>query len=68
MSCPANLKIKNFYNNRGKYILRRMLKRPSKKFIPIKNKDLVDQIVVGLKIKIKNLYKVLNEKILCLIS
>ena len=26
MSCPANLKIKNFYNNRGKYILRRMLK------------------------------------------
>ena len=26
MSCPANLKIKNFHNNRGKYILRKMLK------------------------------------------
>tara|TARA_B100000965_G_scaffold340803_1_gene309287 strand:- start:1003 stop:2808 length:1806 start_codon:yes stop_codon:yes gene_type:complete len=27
MSCPADLKIKNFYNNRGKYILRKMLKK-----------------------------------------
>ncbi len=26
MSCPADLKIKNFYNNKGKYILRKMLK------------------------------------------
>ena len=27
MTCPADLKIKNFYNNRGKYILRKMLKK-----------------------------------------
>ena len=27
MSCPADLKIKNFSNNQGKYILRKMLKR-----------------------------------------
>ncbi len=27
MLCPADLKIKNFYNNRGKYILRKMLKK-----------------------------------------
>ena len=27
MSCPADLKVKNFYKNRGKYILRKMLKK-----------------------------------------
>ena len=61
-TCPADLKIKNFYNNKGKYILRKMLKRIFIFFIPIKNKVLVAQIVVGLKIKIFLLKKTLNEK------
>ena len=64
MSCPANLKIKNFYNNKGKYILRKMLKKNlPKKIYTNKKQGFSGPDSSWFKNQNKNFVKnILNEK------
>lgn len=64
MYCPADLKIKNFYNNKGKFILRKMLKKNlPKKIYTNKKQGFSGPDNSWFKNQNKNfIKKILNEK------